>query len=168
MIVLIVLKRSIGFESTLHEIECNDGQLLAMLRSWDGDHFLCLLEVWRRYIPEVSNAAHYIMFCQSQCVVVFICKQQTCSSCYKSIRPVHDIAMCNSLHIAISCITHWNTHTEDSTFQQPLYSGLSYDVACIHFCYTNFSFNIDNTFCCHILFPSLSLFRSIGATFQLR
>jgi hypothetical protein len=44
------------FESTLHEVKCSDGQSLSMLRSWDGTHFLCLLEVWRRYFPEVNRS----------------------------------------------------------------------------------------------------------------
>ncbi|XP_019855613.1 PREDICTED: uncharacterized protein LOC100636670 [Amphimedon queenslandica] len=44
------------FESTLHDIRCSDGQSLSMLRTWNGEHFLCLLEVWRRYFPEVNRS----------------------------------------------------------------------------------------------------------------
>ena len=53
IVVTLLFLSYLEFESTLHEVKCSDGQSLSMLRSWDGTHFLCLLEVWRRYFPEV-------------------------------------------------------------------------------------------------------------------
>lgn len=46
----------LGFESTLHEVVCSDSQYLSLIRAWNGDRLLCLLEVWRRYFPEVNRS----------------------------------------------------------------------------------------------------------------
>lgn len=43
-----------AFESTLHEMQCSDGQYISVLRTWNGEQFACLPELWRKYFPEVS------------------------------------------------------------------------------------------------------------------
>ena len=44
-----------GFQSTLHEMECSDGQYISILRTWNGEQYACLTEVWRKYFPEVNR-----------------------------------------------------------------------------------------------------------------
>ena len=44
-----------GFESTLHEVECSDGQSISILRAWNGEQYGCLPEIWRKYFPEVNR-----------------------------------------------------------------------------------------------------------------
>ena len=44
-----------GFESTLHEMECSDGQYISILRTWNGEQYACLTEIWRKYFPEVNR-----------------------------------------------------------------------------------------------------------------
>ena len=41
-----------AFESTLHEMQCSDGQYISVLRKWNGEQFACLPEIWRKYFPE--------------------------------------------------------------------------------------------------------------------
>ena len=43
-----------AFESTLHEMQCSDGQYVSVLRKWNGEQFVCLPEIWRKYFPEVQ------------------------------------------------------------------------------------------------------------------
>jgi len=40
---------------TLHQIECSDGQNIAMVRNWNGEQFGSLTEIWRKYFPEVNR-----------------------------------------------------------------------------------------------------------------
>ena len=44
-----------GFESTLHEVECSDGQSVSILRAFNGEQFACVTEFWRKYFPEVNR-----------------------------------------------------------------------------------------------------------------
>lgn len=44
-----------AFESTLHEMQCSDGQYVSVLRKWNGEQFVCLPEIWRKYFPEVNR-----------------------------------------------------------------------------------------------------------------
>ena len=44
-----------GFESTLHEVVCSDGQFMSLLRAWNGEEYVCLPEVWKKYFPEVNR-----------------------------------------------------------------------------------------------------------------
>ena len=53
--VLWLFYASAGFESTLHEVECSDGQYISILRAWNGEEYACLPEVWRKYFPEVNR-----------------------------------------------------------------------------------------------------------------
>ena len=45
-----------GFESTLHEVECSDGQSVSILRAFNGEQFAYVTELWRKYFPEVNGA----------------------------------------------------------------------------------------------------------------
>ena len=44
-----------GFESTLHEVECSDGQSVSILRAFNGEQYACVTEFWRKYFPEVNR-----------------------------------------------------------------------------------------------------------------
>lgn len=44
-----------GFESTLHEVDCSDGQSVSILRAFNGEQFACVTEFWRKYFPEVNR-----------------------------------------------------------------------------------------------------------------
>lgn len=44
-----------GFESTLHEVQCSDGQYVSILQTWNGEQYACLTEIWRKYFPEVNR-----------------------------------------------------------------------------------------------------------------
>ncbi|CAI8056730.1 hypothetical protein GBAR_LOCUS30905 [Geodia barretti] len=44
-----------SFESTLHEMQCSDGQYISVLRKWNGEQYVCLPEMWRKYFPEVNR-----------------------------------------------------------------------------------------------------------------
>ncbi len=44
------------FESTLHEVDCSDGQAMALLRTWRGEQYGSLTELWRKYFPEVNRS----------------------------------------------------------------------------------------------------------------
>lgn len=49
------VENTTGFESTLHEMECSDGQSISILRTWNGEQYASLTEVWRKYFPEVNR-----------------------------------------------------------------------------------------------------------------
>lgn len=51
----VVAEDESGFESTLHEMQCSDGQFVSILRAWSGGQYVCLPEVWRKYFPEVNR-----------------------------------------------------------------------------------------------------------------
>ena len=34
-------------------MQCSDGQYISVLRKWNGEQFVCLPEIWRKYFPEV-------------------------------------------------------------------------------------------------------------------
>lgn len=54
MYVIVCFLSLTAFESTLHEMQCSDGQYISVLRTWNGEQFACLPELWRKYFPEVS------------------------------------------------------------------------------------------------------------------
>eukprot|EP00731_Ephydatia_muelleri_P029058 Em0020g702a len=51
----VIAEDESGFESTLHEMQCSDGQYVSILRAWNGGQYVCLPEVWRKYFPEVNR-----------------------------------------------------------------------------------------------------------------
>ena len=53
----------VGFESTLHEVTCSDGQCISILRTWNGEEYACLPDVWRKNFPEV-NRNHFTSVAQ--------------------------------------------------------------------------------------------------------
>ena len=51
-----------AFESTLHEMQCSDGQYISVLRKWNGEQYVCLPEMWRKYFPEVYIYIHTYLY----------------------------------------------------------------------------------------------------------
>ena len=35
-------------------MQCSDGQYISVLRKWNGEQYVCLPEMWRKYFPEVG------------------------------------------------------------------------------------------------------------------
>jgi hypothetical protein len=36
-------------------MQCSDGQYVSVLRKWNGEQYVCLPEMWRKYFPEVNR-----------------------------------------------------------------------------------------------------------------
>lgn len=52
---------TVAFDSTLHEMQCSDGQYISVLRKWNGEEFACLPEIWRKYFPEVRTQYWWVV-----------------------------------------------------------------------------------------------------------
>ena len=91
----------VGFESTLHKVMCSDGQYLSLIRAWNGEQLLCLLEVWLRYFPEVNRSHLSSVLKRLEIDTQVPTSQQT------SLLRVAGIISVRSVTSAINCITQF-------------------------------------------------------------